>query len=489
MAKDLWLPKGYELPDRSKIRSLLYSGDEWQIFNTKGSNNILLTRPELARKWNECGFLNDSLFGDVSFGTESFRSLSSHKKYTLTPVENGKSPQSKVDALAFALALKESRKLSEDASFHDAVYVEQYSRLLPVWTLTPHVDDEVVLGTWITGGVVISTDSFRRLTNLTGWMPAGHLAEIIQAAGFTVPPDAGLLAKRKAASQAKTDANAAIAKETVEPERRQSPEEPAEVKVFKLPGRPKLEEFFNEHVIDIIFNAEKYQVLGIDFPSAIVLHGPPGCGKTFAVERLVEFIDWPSYSIDSNSVGSPYIHETSRRISELFDKAIDGAPSVIIIDEMESFLSDRRFGSSSGLHHVEEVAEFLRRIPEAIKNNVLIIAMTNLIEMVDPAILRRGRFDHVIEVGMPSREEVASLVDSLLSKLPKADDLKVDKILDALTGKALSDSAFVIREAARLAAKGGKTQLDQESIETALNSLPKDQEKGGRGIGFVWDDK
>ena len=257
---------------------------------------------------------------------------------------------------------------------------------------------------------------------------------------------------------------------------------------FQLPGRPFLEEFFNEHVIDIIYNAQNYQALGIDFPSAIVLHGPPGCGKTFAVERLVEFLDWPSYSIDSNSVGSPYIHETSKKISGVFDKAIADAPSVIVIDEMESFLSDRRSGSSSGLHHIEEVAEFLRRIPEAIKNKVLIIAMTNLIEMIDPAILRRGRFDHIIEVGMPSKQEVASLVDSLLSKLPKAEDLSMDNLLDALTGKPLSDSAFVIREAARLAAKAGKAALDQESIAVALNSLPKDL-KRSRRIGFARDEK
>jgi SpoVK/Ycf46/Vps4 family AAA+-type ATPase len=325
------------------------------------------------------------------------------------------------------------------------------------------------------------------LTNLTGWMPVGDLAEIVKAAGFSVPADVGLLTKRKPASQAKSDARVTIAKEAAEPEQTQVPEEPAAAKVFKLPGRPQLEEFFNEHVVDIIFNADKYQALGIDFPSAIVLHGPPGCGKTFAVERLVEFIDWPSYSIDSNSVGSPYIHETSKKISEVFDKAIDGAPSIIVIDEMESFLSDRRSGSSSGLHHVEEVAEFLRRIPEAIKKNVLIIAMTNLIEMIDPAILRRGRFDHISEVGMPSRDEVASLVDSLLKNLPKAKDLNVDKILDALTGKALSDSAFVVREAARIAAKAGKTELDQESIVAAMNSLPKAREKKNRPIGFVWN--
>ena len=483
MAKDVWLPKGHVLPDGSKIRSLRYFGVEWQIFDTNVSSNILLTRPELARRWSEKGFLDGFLFGEIAFGAESFRILISPKKYSLTPVENGQSSKSKVDALAFAFALKESRKLSKDASFHDAVYVEQYSKLLPTWTLTPHVDDEVVLGTWISGGVIISTESFRRLTNLTSWMPAGDLAEIIQAAGFTVPADVGLLSKRKAASQTKVDAKQTDALAALEPEQPLSPEKASKTKAFRLPGRPQLETFFNEHVIDIIFNAEKYQALGIDFPSAIVLHGPPGCGKTFAADRLVEFIDWPTYSINSNTIGSPFIHATSKKISEIFDQAIENSPSVVVIDEMESFLADRSMGSF-GLHHVEEVAEFLRRIPEAIKNKVLIIAMTNLIDMIDPAILRRGRFDHIIEVGMPSREEVAALTDSLLSKLPKAGNLDIDKILDVLTGKALSDVAFVIREAARLAAKDGKTELDQESIEAALNCLPKDQGRKSKRIGF-----
>jgi len=485
MAKDLWLHKGYKLADGSKIRSLLFSGNDWQIFDTHGASNILLARPELAQKWWETGLLDKSQLGNITFSAASYRSLSSHKKYAMEPVESGKSFERKVDAIAFSLALKESRKISNDASFHDAIYVEQYSRLLPTWTLTPHVEDEVVLGTWITGGVVISTKSFRRLSNLTGWMSPADLAEIIKAAGFHVPSVTGLLAKQKPQYQEHSDEKTAIVDETVQPEQSHSSGIRIAHRLFTLPGRPQLEEFFNEHVIDIIFNAEKYQALGIEFPSAIVLHGPPGCGKTFAVEQLVEFIDWPSYSIDSNSVGSPYIHETSRKISEVFVKAIDAAPSVIVIDEMESFLSDRRSGETSSLHHLEEVAEFLRRIPEAIKSKVLIIAMTNRIDLIDPAILRRGRFDHIIEVGMPSRIEVESLLDSLLSKLPKSDDINLDKILDALTGKPLSDSAFIIREAARLAAKAGKSQIDQESIVAALKSLPVDKEKQDKRIGFV----
>jgi cell division protease FtsH len=487
MAIDVWLPRSHELADRSKIRSLLYSGDAWQIFDTDGPSNTLLVLPELAQRWIEDRILENSLFGELTFGALKYRSLNCGKRYAMAPVEHANSPASKVDAIAFSLALKESRKLSPDASFHDAVYVEQYSRLLPVWTLSSRVDDATVLGTWLTGGVVISTDSFRRLNSLTGWMPAGDLAEIVAAAGLPMPPDSGVLTKPRPASHVETterSAGTAVSirgEETEPPIRRTGPD------IFRLPGRPQLEAFFNEHIVDIIFNVKKYRALGIEFPSAIVLHGPPGCGKTFAVERLVEFIDWPSYSIDSNSVGSPYIHETSRKIAEVFDKAIEGAPSVIVIDEMESFLAHRQSAGTSGLHHVEEVAEFLRRIPEATKNRVLIVAMTNTIDMIDPAILRRGRFDHVIEVGMPSRIEVTSLLTALLSKLPTSDTLDLDSALDMLTGKALSDAAFVLREASRLAAKAGKSQLDQESLNAALETLPKDRDKKGRRIGFVRD--
>jgi adenylate kinase family enzyme len=484
MAKDLWLPNGYELTDGSRIRSLLFSGEDWQIFNTQEAGSVLLVGFDLAQKWCDTGFIEESMLGTSAFGTVAFRSLTSQKQYAMLPVENGKSPDSMADALAFSSALKESRKLSQEASFHDAIYVEQYSRLLPTYTLTPCVEDEVVLGTWITGGVVISTTSFRRLTNLTGYMPPSDLAEIVEAAGLDFPIDAGLLAKRKSGQRTRADEKIADDEAAAGPEPSQRPKVRTEPRVFSLPGRPLLESFFNEHVIDIIDHAEQYQSMGIEFPSAIVLHGPPGCGKTFAVDRLVEFLDWPSFSIDSGSVGSPYIHETSKKISDAFDKAIDSAPSVMVIDEMESFLSDRRTGTASGLHHIEEVAEFLRSIPEAIKNRVLVIAMTNMIDVIDPAILRRGRFDHIIEVGMPSRVEVASLLNALLTKLPKADNLDLDMVLDALTGKPLSDSAFVVREAARLAAKSGKTELDQESMTAALKSSPDRKEKKTNQIGF-----
>jgi hypothetical protein len=484
MAKDVWLPNGLGLPDGSRVRSLLYAGEDWQVLSTRGSGRILVARPELAQKWCDTGLVDGPMLGAIAFGTASFRTLASQERYALAPVQCGVSPETKVDTIAFALALRESRRLSKDASFHDAIYVEQCSRLLPTWTLTPRVDDDVVLGTWVTGGVVVSTRTFRRLCCLMGWMSPADLAEVVKAAGLPLESEAVALAGGSGGSTKHSRGGAQADGAAGQPGGTEAADAGTPPRVFALPGRPQLESFLREHVIDIIVNAERYQALGIGFPSAILLHGPPGCGKTFAVERLVDFLDWPSYPISSSSVGSPYIHQTSRKISEVFDQAVAAAPSVVIIDEMESFLSDRQSAGVSGLYHVEEVAEFLRRLPEASAKKVLVVAMTNLLAMIDPAILRRGRFDHVVEVGMPSSIEVVSLLNSLLSKLPKSEDLDLGPVLDALAGKPLSDSAFVVREAARLAARAGKSRIDQESLTAALMSLADSRDTKARQIGF-----
>ena len=484
MSKKKWLPKGFTLPDESSIKKLLWSGADWQIYDTDGSKNLLVVTDKLLEKWNQLGLLADSIFQNITSDTGSYKALASSKKNLLYPVDQCNEYENKVDALAFSIALRESRKITEEVSFHDAIYVEQYSRLLPTWSLTEKRDDAHVLGTWLAGGVNISTDSFRRLSKLVGWLPKEDLAEVIDMSGLPVSAGAGVLVKRALDDKQEKDAHE-VPKEKVNQSKGLTGTHNLERKGFSLPGRPYLEDFFLEHIIDIIEKPDIYRAMGINFPSAIVLHGPPGCGKTFAVERLVEYLDWPNYSIDSNSVGSPYIHQTSKLISEAFDTAIENSPSVLVIDEMESFLTDRQTGSASGQHRVEEVAEFLRRIPEAISQNVLIIAMTNMIHMIDPAILRRGRFDHIIEVGMPSQEEVTSLLDSLLSNLPVSDKVEIGSMVDELTGRALSDAAFVVRESARLAARQGKSKIDLECLNLALRELPERNDKKSNPIGFI----
>lgn len=466
MPKDVWLPRRYTLEDGSQVLSLCASGEAWQIFSTSGKGRFLISRPHLAQKWFEAGLLEEALFTKLQFGQETFYLLKCSDQYVLLPIEGADAPESKTDALAFAYAIKSTRLLT-DASFHDGIFVEQYSRILPVWSLTPGITDDKVLGSWLTGGVVISTQSFRRLSALVGWLSEESLIQVIQTAGI------GL-------SDALTRCRLKVEQS---PENGESDADKAKG-YFELSGRPSLEKFFNEQVIDIVKNAEKYQALGVDFPSAIALYGPPGCGKTFAVEKLVEFLDWPCFSIDSNSVGSPYIHATSKKVAEVFQKAIEVAPSVIVIDEMEAFLADRGSSIGSSTHHIEEVAEFLRLIPTAMKHHVLVVGMTNLIELIDPAILRRGRFDHLIEVGMPSKTEIGELLNALLAKVPTAEDMSLERISESLAGRALSDTAFVVREAGRLAAKSNKNCIDQGCLEEALRSLPPNPNEKKNPIGF-----
>jgi SpoVK/Ycf46/Vps4 family AAA+-type ATPase len=312
-------------------------------------------------------------------------------------------------------------------------------------------------------------------------MGSSSLKEVVEAAGFEVAEV--IPAERRRSLPVQQDVLPETSAEKYQTNTRIQDGAPA----FALPGRPELEAFFNEHILDIVQNRDRYKALGIDFPSAVVLHGPPGCGKTFAVERLVDFLGWPSFQIDASSVASPYIHETSRKVAEVFNKAMENAPAVLVIDEMEAFLADREIGAGSSHHRVEEVAEFLRRIPEATKNEVLVVAMTNRVEMIDSAILRRGRFDHVIKVDYASETEVLSLLGKLLVVLPKESDVDPTPLGQELAGRPLSDVAFVVREGARLAARAGKDKLDQASLLTALYATPARDREGGqqRRIGFI----
>lgn len=478
MALDAWLPVGHKLPDGTRSRVALFEGPGWQILGTKGNGRALLARDELAHRWVETRLLEEGSLTPFNFGEQRYWSISSGPSQVLCPVCEGNSPDTKSDALAFALAFKATRDIDKDSPLQDAIYVEKISRLLPTYGISSKTDDDVVVGYWLTGGASVSVKSFRRLHQTLSWLGAGHLKDVVEAAGFEVTEVVPTVRGRARGS--KPDASAAKPAEMPN-----QSIEPQALRAFDLPGRPELMSFINEHIVDIVQNRERYKALGIDFPSAVVLHGPPGCGKTFAVERLVDFLGWPSFQIDASSVASPFIHETSRKVAEVFENAMQNAPSVLIIDEMEAFLADREMGF--GHHRVEEVAEFLRHIPEATKNEVLIVAMTNRVDMIDPAVLRRGRFDHVINVNYASEAEVLSLLEKLLSSLPRADDVDAVPFAKQLAGRPLSDVAFVVREGGRIAARSGKDRLDQESLLAALYSAPAREREGGtqRRLGFI----
>ncbi len=475
MATKNWVPRGFVLSDGSRVKKLLASADDWQITSTSTEGFALVVKPLLRDKWIEAGFIGNGLFSDIEISNNSYAVFSGKHGYLISSVQQGPYPNTNIEARIFTISLKETRKITSNISLHDAVYIEQISRLLPTYTISECLDDQTVLGTWLSAGVRVSTNSFRRLCKLLDWMDVHEVEDIINEAGFSVGRT-NYLSKIQTLDDKK-------GKDIVDTDNRLESERSQVNAHFSLPGRPYLEDFFNEHIVDIISHEEKYRRMGINFPSAIILHGPPGCGKTYAVERLIDFLDWPNYSIDSGSIGSPYIHDTSKKIADVFDKAINNAPSVIVIDEMEAFLTDRNVGQASGIHHVEEVAEFLRRIPDAAKNHVLVIAMTNMIETIDPAILRRGRFDHIIEVKMPSAEEVRLLLSNLLSKIPVTEDIEVEKASEMLKGRPVSDIAFAVKEAGRKAVKENKDAIDNDSLMAVIQLLPPLKENA-RKIGF-----
>ncbi|WP_394780769.1 ATP-binding protein [Undibacterium sp.] len=476
MAIDTWLPNGYRLPTGESASIALFTGKDWQILQNPGRGRSLIVTDELVQRWMTSGLLGDDAFKAFNFGDLKLQALTCSPDdalYSLSsPDAVADSRDYKNAALKFADALRCARDIDVVSPLQDSLYVEQLGLLLPTYAEDARVDDDIVLGSWLAGGVRFSVNSVDPLSEYLHWLDKSDLLEIIEEAGLGAAQNRepkplhvfrnSRVLITEGAEADGTSAGAEVVLDTASA----TNEHPSAEQKFELAGRPELAEFFNEHIVDIIRNQDRYKALGIGFPSAVILHGPPGCGKTYAVERLIDFLGWPSFQIEASSVASCYIHETSRKIAEIFKRAMRSSPSVIVIDEMESYLADREMGK--GHHRVEEVAEFLRRIPEAVQNQVLIIAMTNRIEMIDPAILRRGRFDHIVKVDYASKIEVHALLEKLLEALPRAEDIDTRALAAEFAGRPLSDVAFIVREGARLAVRSGKSKLDQASLSTAL---------------------
>ena len=466
------LPRGFVIPDGKAIKRMIAEGEEWQIYITNVDSYVVAISPELYQTWIDNYYLPEGIFTTLD-SIFSWKMLSSPIEYLISSIGSGPYPTTFREIEAFSIAFSTASRLYENADLSEAIYIEEYSLLLPT-SQNQQIDNSVAYGKWITAGVNISIDSFGRVCELMTWASPEAIQDAARIAGFDVEPiheskdgNNGVCEAVNCCDERKHKTQRAVAHQSGESQ-------------FSLVGRPDLEKFFNESIIDVVLNREAYQRMGIPFPGATILYGPPGCGKTFAVDMLAEYLGWPRFDIDSSSIASSLIHDTPKKISEVFSKAINAAPSILVIDEMEAFLSSR--SATSHEHHVEEVAEFLRRIPEAISKNVLIFAMTNVIDTIDPAILRRGRFDHIIEVKMASAEEIEALLTKKLNELPVDETVNAHDIAKALDKHPLSDVTFVLREAGRYAVKSGLELMTEECFKNALSSLPKNNEK--TKIGF-----
>jgi cell division protease FtsH len=466
-----FLPRGYRTLSENRVKKLIVGGDDWQIYITNVDSYVLAVKPELYSRWvTECLLPTGVLSNERHPGYWIFESSGD---YLISSLDSGPYPKNQRQVEAFSIAFQTALNIYDNANLLDAIYIEEYSLILPVSFAKKGCDNGLVYGKWLTGGINISIELFERVSEIMGWLPRDALMKCVKLAGFKtpdLPQDADAVFQHPERAKPQDDLS------------KQSNGNLSSYSKFTLVGRPELEQFFNDNVVDIVMRQEEYKRMGIPFPGAIVLHGPPGCGKTFAVDKLTEFLSWKRFDIDASTIASSYIHETSRKISDIFRSAIQAAPSILVIDEMEAFLSHRGAAGSSGKHHIEEVAEFLRRIPEAVSMGVLVIAMTNLIEQIDPAILRRGRFDHIIEVKMATTDEIEDLLKAKFAELPVDAEVNAQGIARELDGHPMSDVAFILREAGRLAVKRNLRFISNTCFMDALKLLPRKKEQAV--IGF-----
>ena len=173
--------------------------------------------------------------------------------------------------------------------------------------------------------------------------------------------------------------------------------------------------------------------------------------------------------VNLGSLGSAFIHQTSVAIRKVFDEAKRKAPALVVLEEIDALATNR--GPMTHDHKVEEVNELLRLVENASKNNIIVVATTNRIEALDPAICRKGRFDHAIEVGYPTSDEVRTALDAMLDDRPHRDIENLAKIANSLAGRPMSDAAWVVNEAARFAARAKKDAIDEIDLFSALRRL------------------
>lgn len=456
------LPRGYLITQDRKVTKMITEGDTWQIFLTNHDTYVLAVLPQLYARWCEGYGLSGGLFQKIE-GAEGFI-LPSANDYLISSVDKGPFPKKQAQIEAFSVAVQNVLKQFPSLDLRNAIYIEEFSLLLPTTPDIENADNGAAYGRWLAGGIGVSITNLGRMNEIMSWLPGEVLFQCAQTAGFDV------------------EKSKETHKEEMALHRENAKTELMDKERFVLPGRPELEGFFNDSIIDIVLNQEQYARMGIGFPGATVLHGPPGSGKTYAVERLAEYLQWPRFDINSDTIASPYIHDTSKKVAEVFEQAISNAPSILVIDEMEAFLADRN-GFGAGMHHVEEVAEFLRKIPAAIDAGVLIFAMTNLLDTIDPAVVRKGRFDNIIEVKLANADEIEELLLHKIKELPIAEDVSVRQIAEKLADRPLSDVAFVLREAGKTAIRKKQETMDQACFDLALDSLSPKEEK--RRIGFV----
>ncbi|MDW7773388.1 MAG: ATP-dependent zinc metalloprotease FtsH [Desulfobulbaceae bacterium] len=237
-------------------------------------------------------------------------------------------------------------------------------------------------------------------------------------------------------------------------------------------------------IIDFLKNPEKFVDFGGQMPKGLLLVGPPGTGKTMLAKAVAGESNVPFYSISGSEFVEMFVGLGAARVRDLFDEAKKNSPCIIFIDELDALGKARGIGGYGGHDEREQTLNQLLVELDGFDANigVILMAATNRPEVLDPALLRPGRFDRQVLVDRPDKEGRKKILEVHLKKVKRVGDLDLDQLAGMTAGMVGADLANLVNEATLLAVRGKKDKVEMAQFEEAVERIIAGLEKKNRLI-------
>jgi len=233
---------------------------------------------------------------------------------------------------------------------------------------------------------------------------------------------------------------------------------------------------------EFLENPKKFQNLGAKIPKGVLLYGPPGTGKTLLARAVAGEAGVPFFTISGSDFVEMFVGVGASRVRDLFEQAKQNAPCIIFIDEIDAVGRHRGAGLGGGHDEREQTLNQLLVEMDGfeMKDNVIMIAATNRPDILDPALLRPGRFDRQIVVDRPDRRGREEIIKVHTRGKPLARDISPDVLAAQTPGFTGADLANLVNEAALLAARHGKKEIGMDELEEGIMRVVAGPEKKSR---------
>jgi cell division protease FtsH len=233
---------------------------------------------------------------------------------------------------------------------------------------------------------------------------------------------------------------------------------------------------------EFLENPKKFQALGARIPKGVLLYGPPGTGKTLLARAVAGEAGVPFFSISGSDFVEMFVGVGASRVRDLFEQAKQAAPCIVFMDEIDAVGRHRGAGLGGGHDEREQTLNQLLVEMDGfeLKDNIILIAATNRPDILDPALLRPGRFDRQIVVDRPDRSGRKKILEVHVKGKPIASEVDLDTMAAGTPGFTGADLANLVNEAALLAARRGKKTIEQEELEEGIMRVIAGPEKKTR---------